>query len=537
MSSHPLVAAVLSALVPGAGQLYARKPRRALAFFLPSLVVFVGVYRLSAQGSVEVASLLVRPSFLSGVLAINVLVFIWRMAAAIDAYLVTDSPLDRSWMAIPLGLVLLVVAVPHLIGWSYGVKTISALESVFVAAPAGEIQPLDATTTPAFGALPDPLIFRDRVIPDARSVKNYILRPGIGDPDAIAARGNIYSPPTPIAPFTPLTERVNLDRFTVLLVGADAGPGRTGLRTDTMIVATVNTTTGDVALFGLPRNLKLVPLPGHLRTAFVGLEENVIEKDLTDEDEDGYPDVWIDTDGDGIPEEPEFESCACFPTMLNKVHQYTRTWTGSYPNTPDPGLAALSDIVSHLIGLPIDHYVMVKMEGFVKTIDALGGVDVLVKEPYHVMVSSPGEGVEKAKINVEPGMNHLDGLESLAYVRWRIGSSDYHRMARQRCMIRAVADQSNQVKLVTAFPALLDVFQESVVTDIPLSFLPDLVKLAARVDTANVATVGLVPPTYSAGRTPGKYPIPNVQRIRWKVRDVLENGVTAQSRSGLSECA
>ncbi|RLE13107.1 MAG: hypothetical protein DRJ28_07935, partial [Actinobacteria bacterium] len=314
-------------------------------------------------------------------------------------------------------------------------------------------------------------------------------------------------------------------------------PGREGLRTDTMIVATFDIASGEAALFSLPRNFKLVPLPANLRNSFIRLEERVIEKDLTDADEDGYPDAWIDNDGDGIPEEPEFESCHCFPTMLNKVHQYTQDWTRSYPYTPDPGLSALKDVIANLIDLPIHYYLMVEMDGFVKAIDAIGGVDVLIKKPYHVTVSSPEEGVAKATLNVEPGMNHLDGLESLAWVRWRIGSSDYSRMSRQRCLIRAVTTQAATVKMLTAYPKLVGLIEESVTTDIPLTFLPDLVKIAGAVDFDNVATVGFVPPTYSAGRTPAKYPIPDVERIRWKVRDVLENGVSAQSRTGESECA
>ncbi len=363
-----------------------------------------------------------------------------------------------------------------------------------------------------------------------------MFRKGIGDPGALEVWADVIAPATPVAPFLPFTERVNPERLTMLVVGGDAGPGRDGLRTDSMNVVTVDLKTGQVAIFGFPRNLKLVPLPSQFRNAFVRYEERVIEKDLTDLDEDGYPDLWVDTDGDGIPEEPPFESCHCFPDMLNKVHRETEDWTKTYPNEVDPGLAALRDILSNMIDLPIDYYVMVDMAGFVRTIDALGGVDVTVKEPYHVMVSSPEEGEPKAKINVEPGPNHLSGLEALAYARWRIGSSDYDRMGRQRCVIKAAVTQADTVTLIKAFPSLLDMMERYVTTDIPLTFLPDLVSIAGGINYNDIATVGFVPPRYNSGRTPGKYPIPNVSKIRNKVRQVLEEGTAAQSRTGVSEC-
>ena len=134
-------------------------------------------------------------------------------------------------------------------------------------------------------------------------------------------------------------------------------------------------------------------------------------------------------------------------------------------------------------------------------------------------------------------MNRLDGLEALAYSRWRIGSSDYNRMRRQRCLVRAAATKTDTMTLIRAYPTLIDIMKEYVTTDIPIEALPDLVWAAGQIDLNNVATVGLVPPTYSAGRTPGKFPIPSVSRMRAKVRDVIENGVTAQSRSGESECS
>ena len=537
MRSHPLVAAVLSALIPGAGQVYARKPLRGLLFFLPSIALVVATAVFASRGATGMAGSLIRPSFLTGLLFVNLAIVIWRIAAVTDAYVVTETTVDRSWMSVTLMLLLIVVAVPHIVGWSYGQQTINTLETVFVAAPVEETPvSFDREVPSNVDTIPDPTIFFDVGDHDGQSARNYMFRKGIGDPGALEVWADVIAPATPVAPFLPFTERVNPERLTMLVVGGDAGPGRDGLRTDSMNVVTVDLKTGQVAIFGFPRNLKLVPLPSQFRNAFVRYEERVIEKDLTDLDEDGYPDVWVDSDGDGIPEEPPFESCRCFPDMLNKVHRETEDWTKTYPNEVDPGLAALRDILSNMIDLPIDYYVMVDMAGFVRTIDALGGVDVTVKEPYHVMVSSPEEGEPKAKINVEPGPNHLSGLEALAYARWRIGSSDYDRMGRQRCVIKAAVTQADTVTLIKAFPSLLEMMEQYVTTDIPLTFLPDLVSIAGDINYNDIATVGFVPPRYNSGRTPGKYPIPNVSKIRNKVRQVLEEGTAAQSRTGISEC-
>ncbi len=537
MGTHPLVAALLSALIPGAGQLYARRPLRAAMFFAPTLLLVAGGFGAASLGTFELAGLLVRPSFLSWLLAVNVAVLAWRIAASVDAFMVTESSVDRSWMPVTLTLLLLAVAIPHLVGWSYGARTIGALESVFVAASEDGTTPSRVSPPVTFhDTVPDPAIFIDPVVAEVHSPRNLIFREGVGDPAAVANRIDIIAPPSPVAPFVPFTERVEPDRLTILLVGGDAGPGREGLRTDSMNVVTIDLETGQVAMFGLPRNLKMVPLPRKFRSSFVQLERKVKEKDLTDADGDGYPDTWVDTDGDGIPEEPEFESCRCFPDMLNKVYKHTRDWSRSYPDSPDPGLSALRDVIGNLLDLHIDYFVMVDMAGFVRAIDAIGGIDVLVQEPYHVMVSSPEEGKPKAKVNVDPGMNHLSGLEALAYARWRIGSSDYDRMGRQRCIIRAAATQADPVTLIRAYPRLLDLIEEYVTTDIPLTFLPELVEIAGTIDYNDIATIGFVPPTYNSGRTPKKYPIPNVDRIRWKVRQVLEEGTAAQSKTGISEC-
>lgn len=51
------------------------------------------------------------------------------------------------------------------------------------------------------------------------------------------------------------------DRVNILLLGGDAGKGRTGTRTDTVMVASIDTKTGATVLFSLPRNLEKIPFP------------------------------------------------------------------------------------------------------------------------------------------------------------------------------------------------------------------------------------------------------------------------------------
>lgn len=537
----PVVAAVLSAVVPGAGQWYAGRRLRSLIYFVPILLVLVGVGAGAATGSLGLRSLLgwvVQPTLLRVSLVANVAVLGWRIAAVVDAYVVAGGRRPSPGFAVLLLAVLAgVVAAPQVAVASYTVRSIALIEAVFVVEeePIQEVLSVEMIREPAPPEKrPEPT--EPVEFESSRSTRNLVFRPGIGDPEAVEVWVDIVAPPTVEAPLPPYRERVAGDRLTVLLVGADEGPGRKGLRTDTMIVASFDIESGEAALFGLPRNFKRVPLPSEFRNSFIKLEKEAIEKEEVDNDGDGFPDTWVDRNGDGIPDKPRFKSCRCFPEMLNRVHENTMDWTKTYPDTPDPGLAALRDIIAHLIDLRIDYYVMVNMEGFVDVVDAIGGVEVMVEEPYHVAVSAPSEGSPKARVNVEPGLNHLTGLEALAYSRWRIGSSDYDRMQRQRCLIRAAADQLDPLTLARSFHTLADVVERSVVTDIPVTFLPDLVEILGGVNLEQVSTIGLVPPTYNRGRTPGGYPIPNVDRIRAKVAEVLEGTATEADGAGTNEC-
>ena len=122
--------------------------------------------------------------------------------------------------------------------------------------------------------------------------------------------------------------------------------------------------------------------------------------------------------------------------------------------------------------------------GFADLVDALGGVEILVKERLHDEVTRPAWGEPKPRIDVEPGERHrFYGREALAYVRSRKDSSDYTRMARQRCFLSAMADQLDPVQAIRNFGSLAKTIETNVHTDIPLNRLPSLVRLVSSVDS------------------------------------------------------
>ena len=533
--ARPGLAALFSALIPGAGQLYAGRVLRALVVAAPLLILIAAMVVVASDGAVGVLELAVRPVVIWSALGVNIAILAWRLFAVVDAYRVAGGSSPGMWSLVVLGVLAAFVVIPHVAIGAYGFRGALFIDRVFVSAGAENDVPATlAPPSPEADIVPDPAtVSTTTTVPPSTTTteglptRNLIFRPGLGDPEAIDARPDISTPASP-APFLPFDERVAPERLTFLLAGGDSGPGRGGLRTDTIMVATMDLETGEAALFGIPRNMAQIPMPRRFRNAFVDFERRLSPS--------SDPSTWVDRDGDGVPDPSGFSSCHCFPEQINALYPYTRNWTSSYPNEVDPGMAALRDVAEHMTGLQIDYYVLVDMKAFVELVEAVGGVDVYVKEPLQSEVSPPEEGEPWATVDVQPGMNHLSGTEALAYARARKGSSDYARMARQRCLLRAVAAESDPWTLLRSFPAIASAIESYVVTDIPVTFLPDLVSAAADLQFSQIATVGFNPPYYAPERDHKYHPIPDVKRIRAKVASVIEEGAAAQSSTGESEC-
>ncbi len=527
---RPWLAAILSALVPGAGQAYSRRYRRALVWFGPTILVLAGFIPLSTFGLTDLVGAALDPDVLWAIFAANVVIAVWRIAASIDAYAVASmtrgsapSHVRIVLLSCALGLV---VILPHVFIGRYTYDAVTVIESVFVIDEEPPGTPLIPIGTDA-DIVPDPVVHvyeTDGVV--ETSTRNLLFREGVGDPEAVAIWPAIVAERNSrlrSAPFPDFNERVGASRITILFAGGDAGPGRGGLRTDAMMVATIDTVTGRASLFSFPRNMAQIPLPKAFEDAFVDLElrlapppEPVVDTTVPDTTVPGTTDTTV------IEEViPEFESCKCFPEQLNAVYPFTRRWTGTYPNEPDPGMAALRDVLENLMDLDIDYYALIDMAAFVDLVDAIGGIDVFVLQPFESEVSPPREGDPWAYVKVEPGWNHLDGPQALAYARARKGSSDYTRMARQRCMVKAVAAKSDPLTLLRSFPAIVDAITGSVVTDIPLTFLPDFIDAVSGLDFDDIETIGFTHGYWLDERDHKGHPVPDVDRIRSKVRQVI----------------
>jgi LCP family protein required for cell wall assembly len=442
----PLVAALLSCLVPGVGQLYLGYRRRGTAMLVVTVLCVAVAIGLWSEPT-AVSRMLLQPRALVALLVADLGLLLFRVVAVVDAYLLgrrDGRPASAGWRrgaAAGLVVVLGVTAAPHAAAAYYDLQAHDLLTSVF----AGE------------------------------------------DPQWHGRPGERHENDNGLVTAIP-------GRVTVLLLGGDAGPGRRGLRTDTMMVASFEVATGKLSLFGLPRNLVRVPLPGG-------------------------------------PAADYFGECHCFPRLLNELYAFAEDERPDlFPNSRRPGIAAVAGAAEELLGLPIDHYALVDLLGFVDVVDALGGVTINNRKPLRIEIDRLGRPGPHPGFELQSGRRRLNGFSALAYARSRETTSDYDRMQRQRCVIGSLARQTRPTQLLAAFPRLVKVLKRSVATDIPANRLPSLFE-AAGDQPVKVATVGFTPPTYNVDWSSG-YPIPDAHKIRSTVRRLTRpTAVTATTRA------
>jgi LCP family protein required for cell wall assembly len=280
-------------------------------------------------------------------------------------------------------------------------------------------------------------------------------------------------------------------RLNLLLLGGDDAPSREGVRTDTVIVASIDTKTGNTALISLPRNLTFMPFP----------KDSPLSKYYPD----GFGKEGLSLDGR-------------LEWML----------TAMYQNIPDahPGILGPSDnegadvvkqSVGEAIGLKLDYYLQVNLQSFPEIVDALGGIRVNVNE--RVAMGGISSSHIPPKEWIEPGSSqHLDGRHALWFARGRYGADDDQRQIRQRCVIKSIVDAADPQTLVTKYKAIARAGQHLLRTDIPQELLPAMVELALKVKSGTVSNV-----TLDSQKLRLKYLHPDYQALRDTVENALES--------------
>lgn len=249
----------------------------------------------------------------------------------------------------------------------------------------------------------------------------------------------------------------NYPRVNVMLVGSDAYPGRPGIRTDSMIVASIDTQTGDTVLFGIPRNLEKVPFGPANPLSQV------------------YPDGYNCGD-----------KC-----LMNEVWNEGDKHKDLFPGDPMPGLTATRLTLTEILGLNIDYAAVIDIQGFSALVDAMGGVDVNVRQRIPIGGKVANGRIVPGSINgwLEAGPQHLNGYEAMWFARSRATTDDFDRMTRQRCMVGALVNQVNPATMLERYPALAKVAREHVYTDVPAEHLQAWAELVSRMQRGKIRSL------------------------------------------------
>lgn len=152
---------------------------------------------------------------------------------------------------------------------------------------------------------------------------------------------------------------------------------------------------------------------------------------------------------------------------INAAHSY-----GAQDSTTT-GPKLLEQTVEEVLDININYFARIDFDGFVDTVDVLGGVTVDVKEPlYDASIDSRyGQG---GVFSLPAGEQTLDGLQALQYVRCRKGTcgNDFGRAERQQQILSVIRDKVINVGTFTnpkRISQLLDQLSQHFRTDISIS--------------------------------------------------------------------
>lgn len=195
-------------------------------------------------------------------------------------------------------------------------------------------------------------------------------------------------------------------RTNVLLLGSDRRPAEdsSATRSDMLILTTIVPTRAYIGMLSIPR------------------------------------DLWVEIPGYG-------------PNRINAAHALAEA------AQPGSGPEAAVETVRTNFGVDVHGYVRLEFAGFVRFVDALGGVDV-------DLAAQMG--------GYAAGRHHLDGTQALAFARDRMGTDDFFRMERGQILLRSILRTGLNPLSLPRWPVALGALLTAVDSDIPSWLWPRL---------------------------------------------------------------
>jgi LCP family protein required for cell wall assembly len=426
----PAVAAILSFIFPGLGHLYLRRLRAAAVYALPAIGLFVLIgVRIMSDGIDVLGLEMFSPSLSLTVLGIVVVLGLWWALALVDAFSAAGG--RRPWRPLSTaisGALLLVIVVVTGFGAYSAWNLYDAGQHIFVGSGPddGVGQTPPATLSP--GKTPN------------GSPTPFASDPGFADA-------------------TPLTTPApGSTRITVLLTGIDSSPTRNHALNDSMIVVSLDTATGKLAMISFPRDIA------------------------------GFK-LW-----DG----------RTFTGKLNSLMSYAQANPKEFPLG---GINTVVKELSYLLGIPVDYYAAVNLPGFTKLVDAAGGVTV-----YNgTAIDDPSYGgwTDKRPIGFHLGVGtfKLDGQSALAFARSRFGpaNNDFVRARRQQLLILALEKKLTSPEMLPRIPDVIQALGKTVRTNYPADGLAAALEAAKKVDESATTRVVLTTPYAVRSNDPSTY--------------------------------
>jgi LCP family protein required for cell wall assembly len=405
-----------------------------------------------------------------GRVALRVTLCVWAVLLATLLLLVLNRPLLINFITHPVAsLFIVVVLVSLALGWALlFINTLRLIRPVLLAPGA----------RPAVGIA---LVLALVLSSGSLGYAAYLLNVGRN------AIGSIFSAGPAIDPVD--------GRYNFLMMGGDAGDDRTGRRPDSLSVLSVDAKSGQTAIISIPRNLQNAQFS----------EDSPMRRI--------YPDGYNCGD-------------ECLINAINT--EVTNEHTDLYPGVEDPGAQATLEAVSGTLGITVQAYVLVDMDGFAKLIDAMGGIRI--KAGGWVPISGDtvdeANGIHGMPIGWIPaGEQHLDGYHALWYGRSREFVDDYARIQRQQCVQQAMLKQLDPATLLSKFEDIANAGTKVVESNISSSQLGSFVDLAMKAKGQEAKRLTIGPPDFDASFST----VPDFDVIHDKVGQLLASASGPQA--------